>query len=917
MLSRARPEDFSSAANSSNPSPKKQARVVISPDSLSRKRSRIEDQLSDIQYIDCNTPDNPCIISTTAVIHNLQEDNLSATTDQYQPKNKSPRNSHALNRHSLNFENTEKILIPKSLTEMDIEKMKIQESVSSGFNLNMTPTPGTPNYKPLDDTSSDTTPMLSPDLSPDVEIRYQNLSRMSDQFPLFNEEPTRPKSCYSLPEKRIYENVSSRPSKSVSPTYENIQTTICITYRSPVKNMPPGNNSDSIYEDVELNPEKAVVPTTIAELPNQEAAQPDVKMKENVERPKDLQLNSHSPEELLKSEDDDQSNGFKSTTYKSMGSLSSTPITPCDPENSKKSLISPTEISMTDIHSESPTTESSPSISPVASPEKSRKSSSLSSRSLTGSTPSLSAISPADAQTHNSSESSEILSPLRTSESLEKNLESTEDNSSLSFNKLSYNDKRKSCDDEILDDQNAIYQQVKYFRRSIHEINSLLDLNTTENKNEDDNERLINTEEIKIENSDVKSDTQMDSFENFDSLEAENVHIYENVNHSPKNHKDLDEGRSRMHESEPKKIDISPEEVQDLPVCSKCLPAENDIAQPSVKNLTNKFEKAKDERESFKENEEVKEKKPKTYDKDGLPPCLRAKNAKNSVKTKSLDENAFVTEFARPNQLQRRKSLDDRTSSYINSKLLIEPQPPPSRSTLDVSQIEQIKKECPVTEQKLNRERIEKYKEERRNFLREKYRSESFREDKDKIMSRLKQKSFRKSEDSDKKSIDTNTNTLEYKDMSRVTDTEAKMGNNYKKLPVETLSKFENKDGAITKTTFKKHHSPLLDRRNRPSLKEISDKLLDDSSEEGVTAGKEEEFIRHRRGDSDSERKRHTYDLLREREYDTDINRRVSLDSRNPRYSYCFIIIVKNTVSFALSGLCSFSCLLIFYSLIN
>lgn len=72
---------------------------------MSRKRSRLEDQLSDIQYIDCNTPENPCVISTTALVHS--EDRPSSAErvfigyeafDGYQPKNKSPRNSDGSNR---------------------------------------------------------------------------------------------------------------------------------------------------------------------------------------------------------------------------------------------------------------------------------------------------------------------------------------------------------------------------------------------------------------------------------------------------------------------------------------------------------------------------------------------------------------------------------------------------------------------------------------------------------------------------------------------------------------------------------------------------------------------------------------------------------------------------------------------------
>lgn len=77
---RARPEEYSSTANSVNPSPKKQPRLNLSSpselktwatiinevsnestkeeESSSCKRYKLEDQLSDIQFIDCNTPEH-------------------------------------------------------------------------------------------------------------------------------------------------------------------------------------------------------------------------------------------------------------------------------------------------------------------------------------------------------------------------------------------------------------------------------------------------------------------------------------------------------------------------------------------------------------------------------------------------------------------------------------------------------------------------------------------------------------------------------------------------------------------------------------------------------------------------------------------------------------------------------------------
>ncbi|CAD7086461.1 unnamed protein product [Hermetia illucens] len=80
---RARPEEFSSATNSVNPSPKKQPRLnLLSPgdppssnwptvaeecqlDESCCKRYKLEDQLPDIQFIDCSTPEHTILNSNT------------------------------------------------------------------------------------------------------------------------------------------------------------------------------------------------------------------------------------------------------------------------------------------------------------------------------------------------------------------------------------------------------------------------------------------------------------------------------------------------------------------------------------------------------------------------------------------------------------------------------------------------------------------------------------------------------------------------------------------------------------------------------------------------------------------------------------------------------------------------------------
>lgn len=90
---RSRPDDYTGTVNSVNPSPKKQPRlnlqspkdshwssnghhgtVAVNAHENMFKRYKLEDQLSDIQYIDCSTPEhtanNPNTIYASAQIHN-------------------------------------------------------------------------------------------------------------------------------------------------------------------------------------------------------------------------------------------------------------------------------------------------------------------------------------------------------------------------------------------------------------------------------------------------------------------------------------------------------------------------------------------------------------------------------------------------------------------------------------------------------------------------------------------------------------------------------------------------------------------------------------------------------------------------------------------------------------------------------
>ncbi|XP_031329865.1 GTPase-activating protein CdGAPr isoform X2 [Photinus pyralis] len=914
ILTRARPEDFNSTNNSNNPSPKKQARVVASPDSSSRKRTRLEDQLSDIQYIDCNTPDNVCVISTTAVVHPQPE---TTFVESYQPKNKSPRSSDVdSKRQSLNLEKPRSpSAIPKSLTEINIhKKLAIPSNQSSSFT-----SPQSPNYKQLEDSSTNTTP----DYSPSADVSYHNLNpHSSDEN-----------------EVRAYENVLSPVSKKSSPTYENVLTTISITYRSPSKSPKSSTTiintpveDDAVYEDVHiLNPEQAVVPTSTASLPLQQASQPsfqEVIHKDNslTSLPgkltvPDKKIGDQRPKSLSALEDmKENGDGFISK----------------NPSAATADHLSLTDLTLSEVVHNS--TESQSSISFPLSPSKNSLSpnvspmlfcdgqKTLSQDILTSLSPSVasllesktrsdSSLAENSEETHlvslrsdvrqgnpeylkltdnNISSNEEDVSPVRclkpndlyiTSINIEENPPLSEsDARPVSVNLIEFspcdpppdltklsNDKRKSSETESLDDENSIYQQVKYFRRSIHEINALLDLNAK-------GESTTCEEEV--------SET-----ENYDSLEIDNVHVYENV-----------EVKTEAEVAEP-------------------------VDKPNVRSLTSRFEvmdqKPPVSRRNDYDNVSFRGQKPPivfaaakheevacpkaevpklvAYDRGSLPPCLRARYVKNAIKTRSLDEEAFAKEFAQP--LERRKSVDENFGSKLPTlpKVLNQPKPiPVDGEKPDLHLAHSVDNVAAVPEQKLNRERIEKYKEERRKFLHDKYRSESFKEDKDVLLSRLKQKTVkaRTGEGETKCCSDpgppSELSKLGARRKSENDDTECSKDSLECDSSVNKrnyVNAKENRESIKYKTALFENQAKVKDAKVNSIRKGApeEDRVLD-------TALLGNDFLRNRRREDDAgknERRRHTYESReREKELDGDGIRRISLENRSPRKetkspSYC------------------------------
>ncbi|CAH0761941.1 unnamed protein product [Diatraea saccharalis] len=260
-----------------------------------------------------------------------------------------------------------------------------------------------------------------------------------------------------------------------------------------------------------------------------------------------------------------------------------------------------------------------------------------------------------------------------------------------------------------------VYSQVKFFKKSIEEVNAML-LETPEKELHYENVGFkhkeyenINVDALKICDKDLS--INIDNKE--PNIEKENGNI---IKVSNLNVREL---ANRFE---------SPTE-QKGPFTFEKFKAE--IKYPS---LERKEEDKKINKESRKKDLTIK-----------LPPPVSPKTyklSKHSCNARSLDENAFIKEFG-----------DDKT--YVDRRKSLEVKEKQNKVLPDLNlNIEEGKTECVTpttenkislvqrfekrptdlkallnfdTEKKLSRERIEKYKEERRIFLREKYSSQSFR----------------------------------------------------------------------------------------------------------------------------------------------------------------------------------------------
>ncbi|XP_050557742.1 GTPase-activating protein CdGAPr isoform X2 [Spodoptera frugiperda] len=247
-----------------------------------------------------------------------------------------------------------------------------------------------------------------------------------------------------------------------------------------------------------------------------------------------------------------------------------------------------------------------------------------------------------------------------------------------------------------LDEDLDVYSQVKFFKKSIDEVNAML----------------------------------LPEDRHYENIAFEKQKDYENINVDT--------------------LKICDKDVSDV---DNTKPVENgNFKTMNVRELAIRFESPTEQKSAFtfeKFKAEIKypslerkdEKKVIEIKKIDLKTASEQpqsyKLSKNSCNARSLDENAFVKEFGNDQTNDRRKSLEVKTSKKlpdlnlntdIEHKVIITPTTENKISLIqrfdrpDVKNI--ISFDC---DKKLSRERIEKYKEERRNFLREKYSSQSFR----------------------------------------------------------------------------------------------------------------------------------------------------------------------------------------------
>lgn len=274
-----------------------------------------------------------------------------------------------------------------------------------------------------------------------------------------------------------------------------------------------------------------------------------------------------------------------------------------------------------------------------------------------------------------------------------------------------------------------VYSQVKFFKKSIEEVNAMMILETPEKDRHYEN---VSFSEKEYENVPI----------NVDALKICDKELESRIDNAESKVDDLEKDNGNI-------IKVSNLNVRELA---------NRFESPTEQKGPFTFDKFKAEIKypSLERKEEDRKLNAEARKKDltvKLPPPVSPKTyklSKNSCNARSLDENAFIKEFGNEKTyVDRRKSLEVKDLNKKSTKFLPDLNLNMEENNVDakldtvtpttenkISLVQRFNEKRPTelknlinfdSDKKLSRERIEKYKEERRNFLREKYSSQSFR----------------------------------------------------------------------------------------------------------------------------------------------------------------------------------------------
>lgn len=361
--------------------------------------------------------------------------------------------------------------------------------------------------------------------------------------------------------------------------------------------------------------------------------------------------------------------------------------------------------------------------------------------------------------------------------------------------------------DSIADDK-EVYNQVKFFKKSIDEVNAMI-LETPEKERHYEN---------------IEFGKEFDSI-NVDTLKICDKHelTNDNVEHIEKDNGNI--------------------------IKSKNL---------NVRELAIRFESPTEQKGPFvfeKFKAEIKypslERKPDMVkqEKTQTSPKITNKLSKNSFNARSLDENAFIKEFGPERAyVDRRKSLEvrdgkkkiDLNLNLEEHKPKFESITPTTENKISLVQRFDVKPDLKTligfeTEKKLSRERIEKYKEERRNFLREKYSSQSFRSNPEQL-TRIKIKKDEESIERCERLRDDSNTKFERRNT-------VDLGQRMKFSLAKSPSNFDT----IPSPTSPEKVEYLRDRRDLPDSREINEEYSRDRRDVPRDSREVEEYSRERR----------------------------------------------------------------------